>query len=142
MVCLGCKCGFNLTWIAFVEASTTTPNLDPHPDPELEPTSNGSYFINQDYSSSFSSDITITNTGSSAINSWEIQWLLNEGSTVSNSWNAEFSGNNSYIAKSLPRNGNIAANNSVIFGVQVNKGSANAKAEIVNLSGRFVISYR
>ncbi|MDO6762461.1 cellulose binding domain-containing protein [Agarivorans sp. 1_MG-2023] len=129
--------GFNLNWIEFVEASTTTPNPDPSPDPEPdpEPTSNCSYSINQDYSSGFSADITITNTGNSAINSWEIQWQLNDGSTVSNSWNAEFSGNNPYTAKNLPWNGNIAANGSVVIGVQIDKGSSNAKAEIVNLGG-------
>ncbi len=85
-----------------------------------------SYTVNNDWSSGFTANITVTNDTTSAINGWQVQWQHNGGSTVTSSWNATTSGTNPYTARNVDWNGNIAPGASQSFGVQGNGDNSTA----------------
>lgn len=74
-----------------------------------------SYQVTNAWGSGFTAAIRITNSGSSTVNGWQVNWsYLNNA--VTNSWNAQVSG--SYSASNLNWNGSIAPGQSVEFGLQ------------------------
>lgn len=67
----------------------------------------------------FTSNITITNTGSSAVNGWKLNFNLPAGQTITSSWNAGISPNSgSVTATNVAHNGQIAPGGSQSFGFQ------------------------
>ncbi|TBR41558.1 PKD domain-containing protein [Marinomonas agarivorans] len=93
------------------------------------------YQVDSEWPTGFTANITITNTGNTAINGWDVSWQYNDGSTVSSAWNATFSGTNPYSASSLNWNGNIAPQASVSFGLQGAKANAGVPAAVVAVTG-------
>lgn len=66
--------------------------------------------------------VTVTNTGSSAINGWTVTFTLPAGHTLSGSWNATLTSSGQTItAKSLGYNGNLAPAATTTFGFQVSR---------------------
>lgn len=92
------------------------------------------YLVSNEWNNGFTATVRITNTGSSPINGWTVNWSYSDGTRITNSWNANLSGNNPYTASNLNWNGSIPAGQSVEIGFQGNKGS-NAAAQIPVVSG-------
>lgn len=89
-----------------------------------------SYTIENEWDTGFTANITITNDTGSPISNWSVNWQY-ANNRMSSGWNASFSGTNPYSASNLSWNANLAAGQSVSFGVQGEKsGSAAEKPTI------------
>lgn len=73
-------------------------------------------------------NITVTNTGTSAVNGWSLAFALASGQSVTNSWNATISPSSGQVtAANLSYNAAIAPGGSVSFGFQATQ-TGNAAA--------------
>ncbi|MGW4944721.1 GH12 family glycosyl hydrolase domain-containing protein [Actinoplanes sp. NPDC004185] len=71
------------------------------------------------WGSGFVANVTVANTGSSALNGWTLGFTLPGGQTVTNSWNATLSGTSGALtARNASHNGSIPAGGSTSFGFQ------------------------
>jgi endo-1,4-beta-xylanase len=96
-------------------------------------TSRCTYTLNNEWNTGYVATITITNSGSSAINGWSVGWQYTNN-RITNSWNATLSGSNPYSAASLDWNRTIQPGQSVSFGFQGNKNNTGA-AEVPVVTG-------
>ncbi|MEU6712719.1 cellulase family glycosylhydrolase [Nonomuraea sp. NPDC046802] len=81
-----------------------TPTVTPTVTPTPTPTSSGSCRVTYEMSTwntGFTTNITITNTGSSAINGWRLTFTLPSGQTITGGWSASYA----------PASGQITATN-------------------------------
>ncbi|TYK65148.1 glycoside hydrolase family 9 protein [Colwellia echini] len=77
------------------------------------------------WNSGYTTAITITNTGSSAVNDWQVAVNLPDGQTIGNSWSGEYSGTTGNITLSnAPWNGSLAPNASTTLGFQASYSGA------------------
>ncbi|AXI80248.1 glycoside hydrolase family 11 protein [Peterkaempfera bronchialis] len=86
----------------------------------------------------FTADVTITNTGSSAINGWNLGFTLPSGQSVANAWNANISPSSGAVtASNVSFNGQIPANGGTAsFGFQGTwSGSSFSKPGSFTLNG-------
>ncbi len=82
------------------------------------------YVVTNSWGSGFTAAIRISNTGSTAINGWNVNWQYNTN-RITNLWNANLTGSNPYAATNLGWNGNIQPGQTVEFGFQgVTNGGA------------------
>ncbi|MGW0966344.1 glycosyl hydrolase family 18 protein [Streptomyces sp. NPDC002516] len=80
-------------------------------------TATATYAKTQDWGTGFEGKWTVTNTGSTAISSWTIQWDFPSGTSVTSAWDADVtSSGNHWTAKNKSYNGSLAAGASVSFG--------------------------
>jgi cellulase/cellobiase CelA1 len=104
---------FSLT---FGGGGGTTP---PPPPPPPAGTSCRVTYATDSWSDGFVANVTVANTGSTAINGWTLGFTLPSGQTVTNSWNATLSGTSGALtARNVSWNGTIPAGGSVSFGFQ------------------------
>lgn len=82
------------------------------------------YQIDSQWDNGFTATIKITNTGSSPVSGWEVNWQYTGGDRVTNGWNATLAGTNPYSATNFNWNGTIAPSQTVEFGFQGTKGSS------------------
>ncbi|MCM2681399.1 glycoside hydrolase family 48 protein [Echinimonas agarilytica] len=101
----------------------------------VQPKGNCEYSIDNQWGGGFVASIRITNTGTTAVNGWQIGWEYSDGSTVSSSWNTNLSGSNPYIITPLSWNSTIQPGQSIEFGVQGNKGILDSSAQIPVITG-------
>jgi hypothetical protein len=67
----------------------------------------------------FTANVTVKNTGSSAVSNWKLGFTLPSGQRVTNSWNATLSGSSGAVtASGLSHNAAVAAGGSQSFGFQ------------------------
>lgn len=90
-----------------------------------------SYKVTNNWGAGLVAEITVTNSGTSAVNGWNVGWQF-ANNRVTSSWNANVSGSNPYTATNVAWNGNLQPNQSAVFGVQV---ETNGAAEIPQLTG-------
>ncbi|WTR19079.1 cellulose-binding domain-containing protein [Streptomyces sp. NBC_00138] len=86
----------------------------------------------------FTADVTITNTGSTAVNGWTLGYTLPSGQTISNVWNANISPSSGAVkATNVSFNGQIPANGGTAnFGYQGTwTGSTFSKPTSFTLNG-------
>ncbi|MDA9004172.1 cellulose binding domain-containing protein [bacterium] len=107
--------------------SAPTPTPTPTPTPA---SGNCVYSIESEWNNGFTAKIKITNTGSSVINGWSVNWAYSDGSEVTHLWNANLSGD--YTATNLSWNANIQPNQTVEFGFLGSKGEASATSPVVS----------
>ncbi|MFC3114628.1 rhamnogalacturonan lyase family protein [Cellvibrio fontiphilus] len=91
-----------------------------------------SYTVTNNWGSGFTGSIRITNTGSSTITHWNVNWTYSGTTRITNSWNATLSGNNPYSATPAGWNNQIQPGQSVEFGFQ---GTHSGTAEIPAVTG-------
>ena len=89
------------------------------------------YNIDSEWSNGFTASITIKNDTGAAVNNWNVNWQY-ANNRMSSGWNANFSGTNPYTATNLNWNGNIAAGQSVSFGIQGSKNGGSAERPTIN----------
>nr|WP_272933149.1 cellulose binding domain-containing protein [Streptomyces sp. SN-593] len=67
----------------------------------------------------FTADITVTNTGSTAVNGWTVGFTLPSGQTVTSAWNATISPSSGAVnATNVAYNAQIPVGGSQSFGFQ------------------------
>ncbi len=95
--------------------------------------------VTSDWTSGYTAEVTITNSGTTAINGWTLEFDL--PATIVNIWNGEISkkSGNRYTIRNLAYNGTIQPGQSVTFGFQASgTGSAARTISNVVLNGRSV----
>lgn len=98
-------------------------NPQPTTPPTTPPPSGGSgcqvaYTANS-WNNGFTASVTVTNTGSSPINGWTLNYNLPSGQQVTNSWNATVTQSGSAVtARNISWNGTIAPGATASFGYQ------------------------
>jgi hypothetical protein len=98
---------------------TPTPTIGTTPTPTPTQPSGGSschvaYTITNQWPGGFGASFTITNTGTTAINGWSLQFSFANGQTVSQLWNGNYTQSGSTVTiTNLSYNGSIPAGQSV-----------------------------
>jgi len=82
------------------------------------------YVVSNEWNTGFTGAISITNSGTSAINGWNVKWSYTDGTQIIGSWNATLTGSNPYTATNLSWNASIQPGQSAEFGIQGTKGSS------------------
>lgn len=89
------------------------------------------------WNNGFTADVQITNTGSSAINGWTLNYNLPGGQTVTNAWNATVSQSGSAVtARNVSHNGSIAPGGTASFGYQGTLNGSYSSPSSFSLNGR------
>ncbi|WP_073809738.1 cellulose binding domain-containing protein [Kitasatospora sp. CB01950] len=100
---------------------TSSPSPSPSPSPSNSPAPGGSCSVHyglSDWGSSFNGDVTVKNTGSSAVNGWQLVFSFPGGQQVTNMWNAVSAQSGKQVTATNPSGYNtvIPAGGSVNFG--------------------------
>jgi len=95
---------------------TNTPTATPTSTPSPTPTPTGgasckvTYTITNQWNTGFGANLTITNTGTTAINNWSLQFSFANGQTITQLWNGNFTQNGPVVTvTNLSYNGSIPA---------------------------------
>ena len=84
----------------------------------------------------FTANVTVANTGSSALNGWTLGFTLPSGQSVTNAWNATISGTSGALtARNAAHNGSIPAGGSTSFGFQGSYSGSFASPSAFTLNG-------
>jgi lysophospholipase L1-like esterase len=122
--------------------STTTPTPPATPPPTATPTQgNGTcsvhYAISNQWTGGFGASITITNTGSTAINGWSLGFSFPNGQTITQGWNGTFTQNGSAVTiTNASYNGMVAAGGSVSPGFNGSWNGSNSAPKSFTLNGK------
>ncbi|WP_444950480.1 glycoside hydrolase family 9 protein [Micromonospora ureilytica] len=92
-------------------------------------------YATTDWSTGFTATVTITNTGTSAINGWTLRFSFPGGQTVSQGWSAAVSQSGAAVtATNLSYNGTVAPGASVSFGFNGAHSGTNPKPTAFTLN--------
>ncbi len=81
-------------------------------------------------------NLTITNTGRSAVNGWSLAFTLPGGQTITNGWNATYKGTSGQVtATNVGFNGTLAAGQSATIGFQATHTGNTASPTGFTLNG-------
>ncbi|MFV0131998.1 GH12 family glycosyl hydrolase domain-containing protein [Streptomyces sp. HMX87] len=84
----------------------------------------------------FTADVTVKNTGTSAVDNWKLGFTLPSGQRVTNAWNATLSGSSGAVtAGPVTHNARIAAGGTQTFGFQGTYSGTFAKPSGFTLNG-------
>jgi endoglucanase len=93
-------------------------------------------FTPQTWTGGFTANVTVTNTGSAAVNGWKVGFTLPSGQTVTGAWNATVSPSSGAVtAASLSYNAQIPAGGSQSFGFQGTFSGSYAQPAAFTLNG-------
>jgi poly(3-hydroxybutyrate) depolymerase len=117
----------------------TTPPTDPPTTPPTSPPSSGDcrigYSVNA-WNTGLTAAITITNTGSTAVNGWSLAFTLPAGQTITSGWNATYSPTSGAVtARNVSYNSTIASGASVSIGFQASHTGNTATPTSFTLNG-------
>ena len=101
----------------------------------LAAAANCAYDVANEWETGFTANITITNTQSTAVDGWQVEWQFDDNTVITSGWNSTMSGSNPYSASDLGWNGPLAPNQSVSFGFQATKAQAGSAAAVPDISG-------
>jgi endo-1,4-beta-xylanase len=88
------------------------------------------------WNTGFTTDISIANTSSSAVNGWSLVFTLPSGQTITNGWNATYSPSSGQVtARNVSYNGTIPANASTSIGFQATHTGNTAEPTAFTLNG-------
>lgn len=89
------------------------------------------YTIASQWNNGFTATVRITNTGTTPINGWNVNWQYAGVDRVSSGWNSNLGGSNPYTASNLNWNSTIQPKQWIEFGVQGTKGAAAAEIPVL-----------
>ncbi|GAA3928998.1 cellulose binding domain-containing protein [Actinoplanes auranticolor] len=136
-------------WRFFTQFGSTTPPSSPTPGPSTPgPTTPGpttpapetgacraTATINA-WNNGLTSNITVTNTGSAAINGWALAFTLPAGQSITGGWNATYSPTSGRVtATNVGYNANLAPGASVSFGFQATHNGNSGAPSTYALNG-------
>ena len=88
------------------------------------------------WNSGLTADLTITNTGTTALNGWSVAFALPGGQTITSGWNATYSPTSGQVtARNVAYNAAIAPNASVSVGFQATHTGNTAAPTAFTLNG-------
>jgi endoglucanase len=94
------------------------------------------YVVGNDWGSGFTANVTITNTGNSTINGWELAYIFPGNQAISNAWNGTAAQSGSRVTVTdAGWNGNLAPNGTASFGFQATYSGSNAVPTTFTLNG-------
>lgn len=141
----GCRAGYPVVWAAFDGGHTPGPidsggegwrtwtsgevwkfftqfqgsDPDPDPDPEPEPGACRVTDTVSAWNTGLTSEITIVNTGTAAVDGWSLVFTLPAGQTITSGWSASYSPTSGQVtARNVSYNPDIAAGASISIGFQ------------------------
>ncbi|GAB2602953.1 hypothetical protein Aab01nite_85140 [Paractinoplanes abujensis] len=121
---------------------TTPPPTTPPPTtppPTTPPPAGGACRVTTTvnaWNSGLTAQLTVVNTGSTAINGWSLGFTLAAGQTITSGWNATYAPTSGAVtARNASYNGTIAAGSSVSIGFQANHTGNNAAPTGFTLNG-------
>jgi poly(3-hydroxybutyrate) depolymerase len=135
------------TWRFFTQFGGTTPPSSPPPSspppssppPSSPPPGTGACRVTATvnaWNSGLTEDLTITNTGTAAVNGWSLLFTLPSGQTITSGWNATYSPSSGQVtARNVSYNAAIAPGASVSVGFQANHTGNTAKPPSFTLNG-------
>ncbi|HEX8343681.1 MAG TPA: cellulose binding domain-containing protein [Actinoplanes sp.] len=131
------------TTIPTTAPTTTPPTTAPTTTPPAgtTPTAGPSacsvaYVISNQWQGGFQGDVTIRNTGSSAVNGWTLQWTFPNGQTIGQAWNATVTGSGSTATvTNVSWNGSLPAGGTATFGFTGTWNGTNGKPAAFTLNG-------
>ena len=93
-------------------------------------------YVKNEWSGGLTANLTVTNTGTSAINGWKVGFTFPGDTKVTNAWNATVSQSGRVVsAVPMSYNGTIAAGGNVSFGFQGTWTSNDASPTAFTLNG-------
>jgi endoglucanase len=112
-------------------STSPSPSASPSPSPSTSPGGTGTCRISSAvnaWNTGLTNSITITNTGSTAVNGWSLTFTLPAGQTIVGGWNAGYSpASGAVTATNAGYNGTLAPGGSATIGYQANHtGNAGA----------------
>ena len=119
---------------------TGTPSTPPSTPPSSNPPTGTaacrvSYATNV-WNTGFTANVTITNTGNSAVNGWALGFTLPGGQAVTGSWGATLSGTSGALtARNVSYNGSLPAGGTASFGFQGTYSGSFASPSAFTLNG-------
>ncbi|MEV4345870.1 cellulose binding domain-containing protein [Actinoplanes sp. NPDC049596] len=88
------------------------------------------------WNTGLTANVTVTNTGSTALNGWTLGFTLPSGQTITGSWNAALTGASGAItARNNAYNGTLAPNASTSFGFQATHAGNSSAPAAFTLNG-------
>jgi poly(3-hydroxybutyrate) depolymerase len=156
----GCRAGFPVVWAAFDGGHTPGPidgggegwrtwtagevwkfftqfgGTDPDPDPDPEPGACRITDTVSAWNTGLTSEITIANTGTTAIDGWSLVFTLPAGQTITSGWSASYSPTAGQVtARNVDYNPTIAAGTSIRIGFQATHSGNSGKPASFTLNG-------
>ncbi|MGW3897293.1 extracellular catalytic domain type 1 short-chain-length polyhydroxyalkanoate depolymerase [Micromonospora profundi] len=115
---------------------TTPPPTTPPPTTPPPASGCGVTVAVNAWNNGLTENITITNSGSSAINGWSLAFALPSGQTITSGWNASYSPTSGQVtARNLNYNATIPANGSITIGFQATHTGNTARPSSFTLNG-------
>jgi len=115
---------------------TTTPTTTPTTSPTGGTSACRVTYGTNVWNSGFTANVTVANTGSGAINGWNLGFTLPSGQTITSSWNATLTGSSGAItARNVSWNGSIAPGANTSFGFQGTYSGSFANPPSFTLNG-------
>jgi cellulose 1,4-beta-cellobiosidase len=94
------------------------------------------YHVDNDWGAGFTASVTVTNTSTAALSSWQVTWTWPGNQQITNSWNSALtSSGQSVTARSADFNGSLAAGSSTSFGFQATYSGSNAAPTLTCTTG-------
>ncbi|WP_345638937.1 cellulose binding domain-containing protein [Rugosimonospora acidiphila] len=85
------------------------------------------YQVTSQWNVGFTTNVTISDTGSSPINGWTLRWTFTNGQKVTQGWNGNFTQNGAQVTvTNVSYNGTIPAGGSTSLGFNGSWTGANA----------------
>jgi len=112
---------FGLTGTSPTATPTATPTVTPTVTPTGGPTSAPCRirYVPNTWNNGFTANVTITNTGSTAINGWTVTWTWPGNQQITNAWNATITQSGQQVtARNVGYNPTIPPGGSTDFGFQ------------------------
>jgi glucuronoarabinoxylan endo-1,4-beta-xylanase len=117
----------------------TTPTTPPTTTPTTPPTGTGTCRVTNSvspWSTGLVDNITITNTGMSAINGWSLRFTLGSGQTITSGWSATYTPTSGQVsATNLSYNAAIPPGGSTTIGFQASHSGNSAAPSGFTLNG-------
>src|SRR5690349_17795614 len=119
----------------------TTPNTSPSPTPTSSPPPQGGGACRVSdtisaWNTGLTSNITITNTGSTAINGWTLTFTLPAGQAITSGWNATYAPTSGAVtARNMSYNGSLNPGGSTTIGFQATHTGNTAAPSAFALNG-------
>ncbi|MFE1839993.1 extracellular catalytic domain type 1 short-chain-length polyhydroxyalkanoate depolymerase [Streptomyces sviceus] len=130
--------GHNLYTTGMAARALTFFGLDSSgPAPQPQPGACKVTATTNTWSTGLTASLTITNTGTTGINGWQLAFTLPTGQTITNGWGATYSPSSGAVTgTNATYNGTIAPNASVSIGYQANHGGNSAAPGAFTLNGK------
>ena len=88
------------------------------------------------WNTGYTANVTVANTGSTALNGWALAFTLPAGQSITSSWNAALTGSSGAVtARNIAWNGAIAPGSSASFGFQATHSGSPAAPSAFTLNG-------